>query len=613
MKKFTKIFALSLSLGLIAGGLVAFANNKAQNIHVIEARADSSFVEPNDVFNKVYSDDWNNTTLAEGFNHVLLCFTGTANGLDSTSIYDNSVLNNILINGSPLGGDGSCVIPWGSGQNWFRVAYPVSKVSSGEGCILEIKNGTAVGDSIILGFTLRLNASLKWEFNSTTSWAGEYIFTDPVNATYASIYSGYNNSTHATGYNRLMFKYTGTAHNHSAAITSLLELKRYDGYVQIDGTPISEYQGGSTQIAPWSGQLWIQLIYPASAVSVGSVLTINEGCKIGDAVFAKMVFRLNSSSEWEEITLIEDDELVKNNDYMLFTPSDLGLHLENDTIPFYGDLGTTFQDSFAFQFNVNIPSADVATTTSEIKMGSTNIYGTSPMFVLYLNNTKENYGFGMFFNGSYDWDTYNKIPSWEGDVTHLVEFYAIKTDSTHMSFLLGVDGALLWKTSKDISAADFTGHTCLSFNNTGSTKSKDIYSNAPTLEKALNRFGKNKLASESVAFDNNNDTGACRGENGSYAKAKAFYITYLNAAQRKAFASDASYAQLRARMVAWGAANGETVSFNTSTGDLVLSTNRISLFKNNESKMATIIAIIAITLGVSTAFIFLALKKKKEN
>lgn len=611
MRKFTKFFALSLSLGLVAGGLVALANSKAQNKNMIETRADSAFVEPNDVFDKIYSDDWNNTTVSEGFNQVLLCFTGTPNGLNNTSIYDNSILNRILINDVPLGGDGSCVIPWGSGQNWFRIAYPVSKVSSGEGCILEIKNGTTIGDSVILGFTLRLNSNLKWEFNSTTSWAGEYVFTDPVNATYSKIYSDdFNNGTHATGYNRLMIVYTGSAHNHSTAITSLLELKRYDGYVQIDGTPLSEYQDGSTQIAPWNGQLWIQLIYPASAVSVGSVLTINEGCKIGDAVFAKMVFRLNSSDKWEKVALIEDDELVKNNDYMLFTPSDLGLSLQNDTIPFYGDLGTTFQDSFAFQFNVNIPSADVATTTSKIYMGSTDNFGTSPMFVLYLNDGT--YNFGMFFNGAFDWNTYNKFPSWEGDVTHLVEFYAIKTDSTHMSFLLGVDGALIWKTSADISSANFNGHTFLSFNNSGSTKSKDIYSNAPTAEKALNRFAKNKLASESVAFDNNNDTGACRGENGSYAKAKAFYNNYLNAAQRKAFASEARYEQLRARMVAWGVANGENISFNASTGDLVLNANRISLFKNDESRKVAIISIIAIALGISVTFFFV-LKKKQEN
>ena len=46
MRKFTKFFALSLSLGLVAGGLVALANSKAQNKNMIETRADSAFVEP---------------------------------------------------------------------------------------------------------------------------------------------------------------------------------------------------------------------------------------------------------------------------------------------------------------------------------------------------------------------------------------------------------------------------------------------------------------------------------------------------------------------------------------------------------------------------------------
>ena len=65
-------------------------------------------------------------------------------------------------------------------------------------------------------------------------------------------------------------------------------------------------------------------------------------------------------------------------------------------------------------------------------------------------------------------------------------------------------------------------------------------------------------------------------------------------------------------MVAWGVANGENISFNASTGDLVLNANRISLFKNDESRKVAIISIIAIALGISVTFFFV-LKKKQEN
>lgn len=604
MQRKKNIFGLFLSAGLVVAGAAALSMNKAEK--PVEVKA--TFVEPNDVFNKIYDDSWNNTSFTTGFNHVLLCFTGTANGLDSSSIYDASVLNNILLDGAPLYNTAACVIPWGSGQNWFRVVYPTSMLN-GEGTILEIKNGTAVGDSIILGFTLRLNSSDKWEFNSTTSWAGDYVFTDPVNSTYSSIYSGYNNSTHTTGYNRLMFVYTGTAHNHPTAITSLLELKKYDGYITIDGNPISTYQGGSTQIAPWNGQLWIQLIYPETAVSVGSILTINSGCKIGDAVFDKIVFKLNSSSQWEKLNLIEDDPLVKTADYLLFTPSDLGLNLQNDTIPYYGDLHDTFLDSFGFQFNVNIPSADVATTISDIRIGATDIYGNGMLVRLFLNDAT--YKFGMFFNSNYDWTSYKAPASWDGDVTHLVEFYAIKSDSTHMVFLLGIDGSLLWKTNAtDISAVDFTGHTFLSFQNKGTTKSKDIYSSAPTVEKALNRFGANKLNSETIPFSDHSDTGACLTK---YAQAKAFYNTYLTNTQRIAFASESAYANLRERFQTWAEKNGETISFNTTNGELVSS--RISTFNPImvEENKAIYFAIIVASIAAIAAFGLLVIVRRKKN
>ena len=318
---------------------------------------------------------------------------------------------------------------------------------------------------------------------------------------------------------------------------------------------------------------------------------------------------------FDSITLkanyVADDELVKNADYLLFTPSDYSIS-GNNSIPFYKDLGGVFLDSFAFQFNVNIASENLDATSAKINLGATDIYGNNPAFIFYLNDAT--YKFGMFLNGNYDWDTYNKIPNWTADTDHLVEFYAIKSDATHMVFILGFDGFVLWKTQpKDISGINFTGHTFISFSNKGTSQLASVYSSVPTLTKALNRFGKNKLHSEDIAFDNNANTGACAGENGYYVKAKAFYNTYLTPTQQKEFATNASYENLRNRIVAWGAANGEAVSFNASTGALVISSNRINVFHDHSENIAVIIVAITMAALSMAMMLYHFLRKKKYS
>ena len=516
-------------------------------------------------------------------------------GAEKLKNYDNY----ISYNGNPISSiSGFSLNGWGAGgQPWFFIKFPAA----------------SAGDKLVVNsgckfFTIVLN-DMAFEFNGT-EW--QCIFTGAVNARYASIYSdAYNNGQHATGYNRLMFKYTGTAHNATAIATSA-ELKNYDKYVFIDDSPLSAYAGGSTQISPWTGQLWIQIIYPATAVSVGSILTIKEGTKIGDAIFEKIAFGLNSSEKWEKLTLIENDELVADGDYLLFTPSDYNLS-GNNSIVYYKDLGTVLTDSFGFRVNVAVPSADFASYIGDFRFGSTDTYGNNPMFRLFLNDGT--YRFGMFFNGGYDWNTYLTASNWTADATHLIEFYAIKSSSTQMTCLFGIDGILIWKTNKDISSVDFTGHTFISIQNKGTAQQTTYYSSlSDNTEIALNRFASRKLMYGSVPFTNTSDTGACRGENGYYAKAKAFYNTYLNATQRKAFASESGYAQLRERMIAWGTANGETISFNASNGDLVVSSsNRIALFtgENGYKDLILVLSLVSVLVGFFLTLVFL--KKKKES
>ncbi|MBQ7995824.1 MAG: hypothetical protein IJ247_06430 [Bacilli bacterium] len=597
MKK-KRLFGLLLATGFIAGGALVLSSQE-ENAVVVNAET-----SPNATFSKIYSDAWNNTTYGgnANCNQILFVFTGTAHGYSADAVItDSSILDNILLNGIALSSfDGALVRAWGN-QNFTYIAYPKTAVAGGEGCTLEVKEGFTVGDSVFNQFALRLNANGLWE---------ERSYSNTVNAAYSSIYSdAYNNVEHTTGYNRLMFKYTGTAHGNPATVSGS-GLSKYDDLVLIDGQSLSAFAGGATQVYAWSNQLWAMFIYPSSAVSTGSTLIVQEGTKIGDAVFEKIVFRLNSSSKWEKLTLIEDDPLVKNGDYMLFTPSDFGLKLQNDSIPFYGNLNSAFTDSFGFQFNVTVPSSDVATTITQINMGSTDVYGSGHMFRLYLNDGT--YRFGVFFNGTFDWTSYNTSPAWDGDVTHIVEFYAIKTDSTHMVLLLGVDGQLIWKTAeKDISAIDFSTHTYLSFKNTGTTQSKNYYASESTLDKALDRFARLKLHSDDIPTSNHGYTGACAGTNGYYAQAKAFYNTYLTDTQKTEFANNAVYADMRTRFAAWANTNGET--FDPTSGSFSSLSVLRNVFSNGDKENNIALSLIAAIASLTTITAALVFFKKRSK
>ena len=299
--------------------------------------------------------------------------------------------------------------------------------------------------------------------------------------------------------------------------------------------------------------------------------------------------------------LIADE--IEDADYLLFTPSDYNL-VGNDTGVYYGNLGNIFQNSFGFQFNINVPNSDINTTVTRIAFGATDIYGNSALAKLYLHDNT--YKFGMFFNGSYDWSTYNVNPEWTPDVNHLVEFYAIKTDSTHMMFLLGFDGELIWKTAaKDISDINLSNRNFLSFYNEGSTKHASYYSSIPTVDKVLERFGERKLSAKDVSFDNYSNTGACLSK---YQDAKNFYNTFLTPNQKVAFANNAKYANLKERFIAWGEANGEIISFNAQGA---LLSNHISSLSYKETPIYLIIVLIITFSTIGFGFIYPSLKNKK--
>lgn len=115
-----------------------------------------------------------------------------------------------------------------------------------------------------------------------------------------------------------------------------------------------------------------------------------------------------------------------------------------------------------------------------------------------------------------------------------------------------------------------------------------------------------------IPVSDTSDTGACRGENGYYAIAKAVYVTFTST-QKSLFRTDATYADARARFSAWATANGET--YNPSTGNITTSihNNNGDNLNSNNGNNNMIIIICAIAAIFATSLLVLTILKKKNR
>ena len=307
--------------------------------------------------------------------------------------------------------------------------------------------------------------------------------------------------------------------------------------------------------------------------------------------------------------LIDDDPLVANSDYKLFTISDYPFNTNSaGGWPFYSgtNMVDAMSDSFGFRFIVNIPEGG-SSSNVELRFGGTNIFGADAKLTVKMNYSSN---ISVLFNGVAD-SSSEVYPNWSTEVDHLVEIYFIKTTSTSANILFGFDGKLLWKSgNKNISGVTFQNY----FSAYGTADTGSYYKSAEdTTSKALNRYSSRQLHTEDVAFDNNSDTGMCLGENGYYANAKAYYNHYLTSNQKIAFATSNLYAQQRERMMAWGRANGEIFSFDSSTGNLIINASKVGLFNKNLSDNVLTLIVIATCSGSLLLLLFFALKKKKNK
>ncbi len=117
-----------------------------------------------------------------------------------------------------------------------------------------------------------------------------------------------------------------------------------------------------------------------------------------------------------------------------------------------------------------------------------------------------------------------------------------------------------------------------------------------------------------VSTSSGENTGACLGESGYYKKAKEAYQSF-DAATPTAIAADANWGNAQNRLIAWGAANGETVSFEGTTMNVVAkSAGYVLPSIGNSDNNLWVIASVA-GFGVIGAAIVAGtiLRRKKQN
>lgn len=134
---------------------------------------------------------------------------------------------------------------------------------------------------------------------------------------------------------------------------------------------------------------------------------------------------------------------------------------------------------------------------------------------------------------------------------------------------------------------------------------------SPMNKYAVDGFVENYMHLQDVPTSNHNDTGACRGSNGYYIKAKRAY-NRLSADQKSLFASDATYADAKARYEAWAVANNDGNPYDGN--DSIVSTLRVNIFGDmmigeDPNGLALIIAVAIATVAMLS---FLIIYKKKR-
>ena len=199
--------------------------------------------------------------------------------------------------------------------------------------------------------------------------------------------------------------------------------------------------------------------------------------------------------------------------------------------------------------------------------------------------------------------------------TTLTNGAAFKVNDGTWSWSIG-NGSFTAVTSDVVLGSTTDGNVVMNTNGTHEylfTMPGNIFGQKNGVTIALNEDGHEVVANfvntymhmDDVSTDNLTDTGACKGEDGYYALAKAAYQNLLPS-QKTLFTTDTTYAAAWARFQAWASANGDTIDPNTLQVKTLLTTLNIS----NNSNLFVVIAIASVIVALAGVVVIKKTRKQ---
>ena len=427
-----------------------------------------------------------------------------------------------------------------------------------------------------------------------------------ANVSYTAIASGWNHGGYGGDAVLLTFDQALGAAANSTNVAAQIADK-----VTINGVAVSDISGGKISYDHGGNYFWVHYsadsILPTEQYPT-TILEVKDGTLFESAILngVKLAFDTDSNV-WVDDDIILND-LVANGDYTLFTVDSTNFN-SNGTFPYYTATSISqFEGhNFGVQFNV------VANTESRchfyIRFGSA-VAMNDYLEVCIDPSINHNLYLSKFNGTKGPINGVAKSFSMETGVNYKFECYSIQDSETTVGVILAINGKIILNfKSLSISNPVNCGFFCI-MQGTADDTSNTYSPCATTDAEAIARLGKKVLHTEDIPFSDNRETGAC---SAYLAPAKSYYTNYLFKATKLAFISDAAYSQLKARLVAWGAANGEQITFNQWTGEIQVAALASPLTIISKDNNVYLIVILVSVVAVSTLGAFILLKKRKHN
>ena len=425
-------------------------------------------------------------------------------------------------------------------------------------------------------------------------------FTNP---SYTAIASGWNHGGYGGNAVLLAFNQTlGSAANTTNVAAQLADK------VTINGVAIADISGGKISYDHGNNYFWVHYsadsILPTAAFPK-TILEVKDGTLFQDAILngVKLAFD-TATNVWVDDDIVLHD-LVANGDYTLFTVENMA---SNSDFPFYtGSSIAQIEDhNFGVQFNV-VANTDVR-NHFYIRFGTA--VANNDYYEVCIDPNLNNNLYISRLNGTGGpIEGTVKGFSMTTGVDYKFECYSIKDSATTANFVLAINGKIYINYKASIADPYACGFFCI-MQGSGD-KTANTFSVCPTTNgEAIARFGKKVLHTDDIPFSDNTDTGNCLNY---YANAKAYYTNRLVRATKLLIANDATYVNIKNRLVAWAAANGETITLNMWTGEIEVqaANGMIAVInKNNAVVIVVVVSMMALSFLAVGMFYY---RKRKHN